>query len=176
MEYIEAIRPFFLVIYYIFVSFVVFVIILDNKKPEKSFAFIFLILLFPVAGLLIYLLFGARYQKKRLFTRKRYFDRVYLNKIGQGKGQSSELHILESYTKLPTLFYNMEQVNFSLNNEVRMLCNGEEKFPVLKEEILKAKKSIHLDYYIFNDDTIGTEILELLCQKSREGVKVRVTG
>ena len=174
MEYIETIRPFFLVIYYIFVSFVVLVIILDNKKPEKSFAFIFLILLFPVAGLLIYLLFGARYQKKKLFTRKRYFDKVYLNKIGQGKGQPSDLRILESYTKLPTLFYNMEQVNFSMNNEVRMLCNGEEKFPALREEILKARKSIHLVYYIFNDDAIGTEMIELLCQKSKEGLKVRL--
>ena len=81
MEFIETIKPFTLIAYYIFVSFVVLLIILDNKKPEKPFAFIFLILLFPIAGIVIYLLFGAQYQKKKLFTKKRYFDHDSLNKI-----------------------------------------------------------------------------------------------
>ena len=71
MEFIETIRPFTLIAYYIFVTFVVILIILDNKKPEKSFAFIFLVLLVPIAGIIIYLLFGAQYQKKKLFTKKR---------------------------------------------------------------------------------------------------------
>ena len=73
MDYIETIRPFFLIAYYVFISFIILTIILDNKKPEKSFAFIFLILLIPVAGVVIYLLFGVKYQKKKLFIKKRYF-------------------------------------------------------------------------------------------------------
>ena len=40
MEFLETIKPFTLIAYYIFVSFVVLLIILDNKKPEKAFAFI----------------------------------------------------------------------------------------------------------------------------------------
>ena len=55
MEFLETIKPFTLIAYYIFVSFVVLLIILDNKKPEKAFAFIFLILLFPIAGIVIVL-------------------------------------------------------------------------------------------------------------------------
>ena len=174
MEYIETIKPFFLIAYYIFISFIILTIILDNKKPEKSFAFIFLILLIPVGGVVIYLLFGAQYQKKKLFTKKRYFDKVYLNQITELSKQPLENLALKSYSKLPTLFYNIEHVNFTLNNQIDILINGEEKFPALLQEISMAKISIHLDYYIIVDDVIGTKIIDLLCKKSQEGVKVKL--
>ena len=52
--------------------------------------------------------------------------------------------------------------------------NGEEKFPKLIEELSKAQKSIHLDYYIIQDDIIGNKIFDILCQKASEGVKVKL--
>ncbi len=174
MEYIETIRPFALIAYYIFISFIIVTIILDNKKPEKSFAFIFLILLVPIAGVMIYLLFGAQYQKKKLLTKKRYFDKVYLNKIFEGNKKNTDAFANHAYSKLPTLLYNIEQVNFSSNNEVDILINGENKFKVLIHELKKATKSIHLDYYIITDDVIGTQIIDLLCLKSEEGIKVKI--
>jgi len=174
MEYIDTIRPFALIAYYIFISFIIIIIILDNKKPEKAFAFIFLILLVPIAGVIIYLLFGAQYQKKKMLTKKRYFDKVYLHQVSEATKLTPITNPESSYSKLPTLFYNLEQVNFTNNNNIEVLINGEEKFPRLLEEINKAKKSIHLDYYIIEDDTIGNKIFDLLCQKAQSGVKVRL--
>ncbi len=43
----------------------------------------------------------------------------------------------------------------------------------LKEELLKAKHHIHLEYYIVNSDEIGNEIKDILIKKALEGVKVR---
>jgi len=174
MEYIETIKPFFLIAYYVFISVIIITIILDNKKPEKSYAFIFLILLVPLAGVIIYLLFGAQYQKKKILTKKRYFDKTYLNQITELSKRPLDNLVLSSYSKLPTLFYNIEEVNFTLNNQIEILINGEEKFPVLLKEISNAKESIHLDYYIIKDDAIGTKILDLLCEKARAGVKVKL--
>ena len=174
MEFIETIKPFTLIAYYIFVSFVVLLIILDNKKPEKAFAFIFLILLFPIAGIVIYLLFGAQYQKKKLFTKKRYFDNVYLNKISEEQKDYAETIVDSSFAKLPTLFYNIEQVNFTLNNQITLLNNGEGKFPAFIRELERAKESIHLDYYIIRESEIARRVIDILCQKATEGVKVRV--
>ncbi len=174
MDYIDTIRPFALIAYYIFISFIIIIVILDNKKPEKAFAFIFLILLVPVGGVIIYLLFGAQYQKKKMLTKKRYFDKVYLNQISEVNKFTPITKPAFSFGKLPTLFYNIEQVNFTNNNDIEVLINGEEKFPKLLEELSKAQKSIHLDYYIIKDDTIGNKIFEILCQKAKTGVKVRV--
>lgn len=174
MEFIETIKPFTLIVYYVFVSFVVLLIILDNKKPEKAFAFIFLILLFPIAGIVIYLLFGAQYQKKKLFTKKRYFDKVYLNKLSEEQQGDPEIQQDSTYTKLPTLFYNIEQVSFTQNNEITLLNNGEEKFPAFIRELKNAKESIHLDYYIIRESDIARQVIDILCEKSAEGLKVRV--
>ncbi len=174
MEYIETIRPFALIAYYIFISFIIIIVILDNKKPEKSFAYIFLILLIPVAGVIIYLLFGAQYQKKKMLTKKRYFDKVYLNQISEIQKLPPQRNRASLYSKLPTLFYNIEQVNFTYNNEIQVLNNGEEKFPKLLEELKNAEKSIHLDYYIITDDLIGSQIFEILCKKALAGISVKI--
>ncbi len=174
MEYLDTLRPFALIAYYIFISFIILIIILDNKKPEKSFAFIFLILLVPIGGVIIYLLFGAQYHNKKILTKKRYFDKVYLNQISEANKATTTLPFESSYKKLPTLFYNIEQVQFTKNNRIQVLNNGEEKFPVLIKELRNAKNSIHLDYYIIKDDTIGKAIFDILCQKAFEGVKVKL--
>lgn len=174
MEFLETIRPFTLIAYYIFVTLVVMLIILDNKKPEKSFAYIFLILLVPVGGLIVYLLFGAQYQKKKLFTKKRYFEKVYLNKAKEEFRTNSEVLSDQAYSNLPTLFHNIEKVNFTLENSITLLNNGEQKFPALVEQITLARKSIHLEYYIIKESEIATQIMDLLCEKANEGVKVRL--
>lgn len=174
MEHLYNLKPYILISYYIFVSFLILAIILDNKKPEKSFAYIFLILLFPIGGVLIYFLFGVHYQKKKLFTRKRRFNNIYLDTLNDENKKPFKQLEIGSNIKLPTLFYNIEQVNFSLRNSIQVLINGEDKFPVLLKELKKAKKSIHIEYYIFNDDEIGTKIIDLLCKKSLEGVKIKV--
>ncbi len=174
MEFIETIRPFTLIAYYIFVTFVVILIILDNKKPEKSFAFIFLVLLVPIAGIIIYFLFGAQYQKKKLFTKKRYFENVYLGNAKEGPDAHPPVIDDQGYSKLPTLFYNIEQVHFTLNNGITLLNNGEEKFPILLEEIRKAKKSIHLEYYIIKESEVAMKIINALCEMALKGVKVRL--
>lgn len=174
MEYIDTIRPFALIAYYVFISFIIILIILDNKRPEKSFAFIFLILLVPVAGVIIYLLFGAQYQKKKILTKKRYFDKVYLKQINEAHKVEGVQNGTSQYSKLPTLFYTNEKVSFTTNNQIEVLINGEEKFPLLLKELQKAEKSIHLNYYIINDDVIGNKIFDILCEKAGLGIKVRV--
>src|SRR5690606_25283487 len=59
-------------------------------------------------------------------------------------------------------------------NEVKLLINGEAKFPDLLDELRAAKHSVHLEYYIFEMDGIGLEILNLLEMKANEGVFVRL--
>lgn len=109
-----------------------------------------------------------------MLTKKRYFDKVYLNQINEIQKVPPRRNRASSYGKLPTLFYNIEQVNFTYNNKIQVLNNGEEKFPKLLEELKNAEKSIHLDYYIITDDLIGSQIFEILCKKALEGISVKI--
>lgn len=55
-----------------------------------------------------------------------------------------------------------------------MIQSGEEKFNLLKEDILKAQSFIHMEYFIWRDDPLTSQIKELLIQKAKEGVRVRI--
>lgn len=59
-------------------------------------------------------------------------------------------------------------------NCVRLLRDAEENYPAWKEAISQARSTVHFESYIIHDDDIGREFAELLSQKAREGVHVRV--
>ncbi len=66
-----------------------------------------------------------------------------------------------------------EGINFSNNNTVVLLTNGEEKFKDLFAAIRQAKSSIHLEYFNFRNDSIASILFDLLGEKVSEGVEVR---
>jgi cardiolipin synthase len=59
-------------------------------------------------------------------------------------------------------------------NRVLLLENGDAAFPAMLEAIRGAQSSIHLETFIFSDDTIGKEFVEALAERASAGVKVRL--
>jgi cardiolipin synthase len=59
-------------------------------------------------------------------------------------------------------------------NRLTLLRNGPETFEEWHEEIGRAEKWIHLELFQFEDDRVGRRFAEVLTQKVREGVRVRV--
>lgn len=64
-------------------------------------------------------------------------------------------------------------INPTVNNQIKLLKSGEEKFIDLFEEIRKAKHHIHLEYFNFRNDSIANSLFDLLAEKVKEGVEVR---
>ena len=62
---------------------------------------------------------------------------------------------------------------FSENNNVELLMSGKEKFARLFEDIRQAKQSVHLEYFIFRNDSIASLLFDILREKRKEGVEVR---
>ena len=60
------------------------------------------------------------------------------------------------------------------NNNVKLLLNGDETFAAIKEALSHPRHRINLEYFIFSDDEIGRSIKEILSERSKAGVKVRV--
>jgi cardiolipin synthase len=59
-------------------------------------------------------------------------------------------------------------------NTARLLVDGTEAFPAWLDAIGRARQWIHLENYIFRDDRTGRRFREALCERAREGVRVRV--
>jgi len=60
------------------------------------------------------------------------------------------------------------------DNKIELLVKGSTAFPKVFEEIDKAKDSIHVSYYIFNNDKLGNEFADKLIAAKQRGVDVRV--
>ncbi|HXF44827.1 MAG TPA: cardiolipin synthase ClsB [Burkholderiaceae bacterium] len=61
-----------------------------------------------------------------------------------------------------------------VGNRVRLLVNGEQYFPELLAAIESARRSIHLETYIFADDNIGRRVADALAAAAARGVAVRL--
>jgi cardiolipin synthase len=68
---------------------------------------------------------------------------------------------------------NSNNAHYTRNNTVDIYPKSEEFFTNLKDELKKAQKYINFQFYIFKDDMIGREIIDILIAKAKEGVEVR---
>lgn len=64
-------------------------------------------------------------------------------------------------------------VPFTDNNKLVFFKTGQEKFDDLFAAIRQARRSIHLEYFNFRNDSISRALFELLTEKARQGVKIR---
>ncbi len=64
-------------------------------------------------------------------------------------------------------------VQFSHNNSVVLLTNGQEKFSDLLKAIDQARSSIHLEYFNFRNDSINKVLISHLARRAKDGVEVR---
>ncbi len=67
---ISVIRNVFAVLYLITVLSICLMIVFENRNPVKTLAWLLVILLVPVAGVVIYVLFGRYYRKQKIYSRK----------------------------------------------------------------------------------------------------------
>lgn len=166
--------------YYSVVIVFSFRILLENKNPLKTQSYLLLMVLLPVIGMLIYLVFGVNYRKQKLYSRKGFTDqkiiqrwiKEYDNLLNQSTHEVQEY--LNEKAKLPFLFWRNNYSAMSSNNAVQIFKNGEQKFPDLIESLKNAKHHIHMEYYIIDDDEIGNKIIDILCDRSQSGIEVRV--
>lgn len=134
----------------------------------------------PVIGAGFYLLFGVNYWKKKRYNKKSKLNSRVLQDLKKGIVQfdsTAITHVDESvqqHSELASMLVRDLGSPLTKNNSIKLLKNGEEKFPELLEAIKNATHHIHIEYYIYEYDTIGTEIIELLIQKAKEGVEVRL--
>lgn len=160
---------------------VIFTILIDNKNPAKTSAWILVIFFIPIIGIILYYFFGQSFKKDFYFRRiDKRISKEFIQKWKQNnKFLVFDFESIDARIGFKVKVFEYLNHTFSsppfLNNKVTLLINGEEKFPKVLEAIKNAKHHIHLEYYIFEEDNIGLEIINLLIKKANEGVEVRIT-
>jgi cardiolipin synthase len=151
---------------------VVVVVISENRNPVKTLAWVLILLLLPLLGLVIYYFFGEDNRKHRLISRKmkKKLNRNSLHSFDRLERNSPPAE----YSRLVALLNELGDSKLYGGNSITFYSSGKDKFEALFHEIRKAKKHIHIQYYIYMDDEIGCRLRDLLLEKVQEGVEVRL--
>lgn len=154
-------------------------IIYDTRSATKTLSYLLVAVFIPIIGILIYFSFGINYRKRKIYHKKLYADenlakkqlvRVYNYSRDTFSKSASFLH---ENKELAIMLLKDSGSPLTGNNEVKLLLNGEQKFPEVIKVLEAARHHIHIEYYIYEDDDIGRKIEEVMIKKAREGVTVR---
>lgn len=151
---------------------IVGIVLSENRNPLKSLAWVTVLLLFPVGGIVLYIFFGRSIKNTRMISRRN--KRRLLSGERFHVHSADIKHLKTDNRQLSTIVRTLSGGYFYSGNDVTIYNNGHDKFEALKEDLRKACHYINLQYYIFEDDNIGREIADILIDRARNGVRVRV--
>lgn len=169
-----------LLIYIFTVLSTAVMVIHEKRDPTKTSTWVLILILLPIIGLVFYIFFGQNRRKEKIFNRKGIKDLQQIELLSQN--QLIDIKN-EKFLDIPNIAENLSIITLLLNNSKALLTQynlveifqtGRKTFRAILDDIVKAQKSIHLEFYIIANDDIGNKIKDKLIAKALEGVSVRL--
>ena len=154
---------------------IAFVIFIENRSPQSTLAWFLVLIILPGIGVFMYLLFGRSHWRRRKHLHRSEERRVLFREILAGKSFDLEnsLSLNERSTYLTQVIQKFGGGPVANETTTKLLTNGDETFTEILRAIENATHHIHIQYYIYRSDEIGTEIRDALIRKAKSGVIVR---
>lgn len=159
--------------------FAITVVFFQRKEPKSTWAWLLLLYFIPVLGFIFYLLAGTDVHKRKMFKTKEVEDNIH----EAIRRQEYDIRSTRLQEKAPDIadysdliMYNLETAGSVLtnHNSLQIFTDGNEKFDALIEDIRQAKQYVHIQYYIIKNDVLFNRIKDVLLEKVKEGVEVRI--
>ena len=155
----------------------IMMIFLEKRQPENIIAWMTVLTFLPILGFIFYVIFGSGLSRRvrTMIKKKAISERDIINNIPGIKTLENARvdSVFENDRELMTLCYNQGAYPLP-GNDIQIFTSGKAKIEALKKDLLEAKSSINIEYYIFANDKVGKEIMEILCQKAQEGLDVNL--
>ncbi len=156
---------------------IITVIFIINKRgnPDHKIGWIIFILIFPIFGISVYLLWGGGRVMPHLKKKMAICQSHYMPYLNDNAPANNKL----KYFDLPhsrQADYLINESNFPLydNSSSEYLPSGERFFERLLEELEKAEKYIYLEFFIIAEGSMWQSIYEILKKKAQNGVEVKI--
>lgn len=150
----------------------IFVVISENRNPVKTLAWLTVLIFVPIFGLVLYLVFGMDMRKERII------GRLSLSKLMKEPLLKYQDYIAPPspppYEKLIRMMRHASQAHLLAGNKVTPFTDFPSMLYDMLRSIAAAKYHVHVQFYIFMDDAVGRLLRDVLIDKARQGVKVRL--
>ncbi|MEG2789387.1 MAG: cardiolipin synthase, partial [Romboutsia sp.] len=150
----------------------------EKRNTETTIAWVMILIILPAFGCILYLAVGRGVRKDNMFKIKEAEDKIIKKNILDTQVRLEYTDTLDTniinHRDMIYALANSNDANFTTNNDVSIYpeCNG--FFDSLLSELKNAKQYINIQFYIFKDDEIGNKIIDILLDKVKEGVEVRL--
>ena len=157
----------------------VIIVFFQRRDPKAVWTWLLALYFVPVFGFLFYLLLCQDLHKSKMFRIKEVEDRLNVSARNQENYFKHHEMTLEEPMERDyrdMVIYNLETSGavLTLNNHVKIFSDGQEKFEDLRRELRRAKRFIHIQYYIIKNDELFDSFIPILLKKVKEGVEVRI--
>jgi cardiolipin synthase len=150
-------------------------LLVERRAPVTTVAWLLTLLLLPYVGAIVYFFFGPRRLRRK---RMRYAS----SRSAIGGQSAAQLKrprnvpedLFRRYQQLATLAERLGQPSPERSESVKLYLDGDAFYTDLLEAIAGANHHVHLEYYIWRSDGIGTRVRDALVERAKAGVKVRV--
>jgi cardiolipin synthase len=155
------------------------IIIFDDGDSGRKIAWILIISVLPIIGLLLYFLVGMNFRHSWfLQQRRKKFKKIFDEKANDKTkellfGHKYDNKVRKDYRPYTQLLSQNLSTTVCDGNSLEIIVSGHRKFELLMEDLKNAKHYIHMEYFYFRKDDGSMQIKQMLMQKAREGVKVR---
>ena len=170
--YADVVYNILMVLYVLTVLAVVVVVLSENRNPVKSMAWMLVLVLLPIVGLVVYFIFGRSLKGMKLISRSHLRELRRMNDFPEAV--QLEEGLSDSSRQLISLVNKLTENHLFKGHDIQVFTTGEGKFETMLRDIEQAREFIHLQYFILENDLTGRRLIELLQRKAREGVRVRV--
>jgi cardiolipin synthase len=163
----------FVVSYFMWVLVACASLLMERRSPTATLAWIFAFIAIPVFSGVYYMMFGPRRMVRR---RRRYgVARGSISrKLGQAEEGPARPALAPDAQGLAQVGRRLDQGEPTFASAVHLLDDGDETMKALEEAILASQHHVHLEYYIWEPDRVGTHFRDLLAGAARRGVEVRI--
>lgn len=172
---ILGIQSIAVLLYVLTVVGVIITVLLENRNPLKTSAWVLIIGLIPLVGLLAYIIFGQE-QRKLYRINKRYYRRLQKSPRMQAvlphEGYSAS--ISGRYQNLIQLVEHNSESPLMSYDSCDIYTEGRHFYEQLLQDIESASTHIHIESYIFEPDAIFERLSAALIRKRRQGVDIRI--
>lgn len=162
--------------------FIIITVFIERKKPMTAMFWILALTFLPAVGFVLYLIFGRnlRINKNKDFKAKKAYDELYSHWLMEQKNLLNDRKIdftdpaMSQYYDIIEMHLNMSRSIYTQDNDITIFTSAQEKYDALLQDIENARDTIHMLYFIINNDGIGRKVVELLAKKAAQGVQVRL--
>ncbi len=157
-------------------GFIMLLVVINSKMiVEGKLIWVILFLMFPLLGIVIYRMFVWNKAPKR---HRKYYERVKakVKEINE-KSDAEDKELKQKLGKYYGQFeyvYKTTNLKTYTNSNINYLNTGEKFYEELIKELKRAKNYIFMEYFIIERGTMWNSILDILKDKVKEGVEVRV--